>query len=822
MATRGQSPLLARGPPSDHSGDTEEEDALLTGERTSKEHHSNSATSIVRSRRWKEIGLLVWALVATAAVVILAAVYQHAVSRNSDSRGSGVGDAGGGRPSGKRNLIFMVSDGMGPTSMEMTRNWLQYTEQSPWDAALVLDEYLIGQSRTRSTSSLVTDSAAGATAFSCGLKSYNGAISILPDHSPCGSVMEAAKRKGYTTGLVVTTRITDATPAVFASHARRREMEDGIALQMIGSAHPLGRMLDLMLGGGRCHFVPNGSDGSCRADDVDVRESAKEKGWSYISTREDFDKLGTNVELPLLGLFAAGDIPYEVDRRYQNATFPSIEEMARTALNALSAATKDSDQGFFVMIEGSRIDHAGHANDPAAQVHEVLAYDRTVAAVLDFIKDSETPTLMVSTSDHETGGLATARQLHQEYPRYLWYPSVLANVSHSGAYLSHAYHAHLSSLPSASSLSTALASSEGTRTYLISLISDNLGINDATDEELDTLLQHPALAAYVFADMVSRRAQTGWSTHGHSGADVNIYSSDHKAAERLIGNRENTDVGEFLRWYLDVEDEVEKVTRELNEYMKDGSADSSWLGTVPGEDERLDGQDHLDHYAGDHRRREEQRSGLDPETQQKAPLTTRAQQHVSMSASMNQPSDEETYNPRGRTPSRSRIPVAERRKIPVAERRKIPVAERRRIDVAERRKRPVAGRGEVPVPQLPEVPVTHQHQQSTAGCRSSPAMTYHHTLFTGFPQQRTSSGLLLAESGEEFSSGSTTPTSDGGGDARARYDALLAEQEELVDSGENVGRVEMARLHEAVLRARGELEGLSAVPTEAEGLAHEE
>ncbi|KAK1082564.1 vacuolar alkaline phosphatase [Friedmanniomyces endolithicus] len=603
MATRGQSPLLACGPPSDHSGDIEEEDALLTGERTSKEHHSNSTTSIVRSR-WKEIGLLVWALVATAAVVILAAGYQHAVSRNSGSRGSGVGDAGE-RPSGKRNLIFMVSDGMGPTSMEMTRNWLQYTEKSPWDAALVLDEYLIGQSRTRSTSSLVTDSAAGATAFSCGLKSYNGAISILPDHSPCGSVMEAAKRKGYTTGLVVTTRITDATPAVFASHARRREMEDGIALQMVGSTHPLGRMVDLMLGGGRCHFVPKGNDGSCRADYVDVMKSAKEKGWSYISTREDFDDLGTDVELPLLGLFAPGDIPYELDRQYQNATYPSLEEMARTALNALSAATKDSDQGFFIMIEGSRIDHAGHANDPAAQVHEVLAYDRTVAAVLDFIKDSDTPTLMVSTSDHETGGLATARQLHQEYPPYLWYPSVLANVSHSGAYLSRAYHAHLSSLPSASSLSAALASSEGTKTYLVNLISESLGINDASDEELDTLLQQPAIAAYVFADMVSRRAQTGWSTHGHSGADVNIYSSDHKAAERLIGNRENTDVGEFLRWYLDVDDEVEKVTKELNEYMGVDGVGGSWLGTVPGEGERLDGQDHLDHSEGDHRRREE-------------------------------------------------------------------------------------------------------------------------------------------------------------------------------------------------------------------------
>ncbi|KAK1056254.1 hypothetical protein LTR74_015040 [Friedmanniomyces endolithicus] len=189
---------------------------------------------------------------------------------------------------------------------------------------------------------------------------------------------------------------------------------------------------------------------------------------------------------------------------------------------------------------------------------------------------------------------------------------------------------------------------------------------------------------------------------------------------------------------------------------------------------------------------------------------------------MDQPSDEETHEPRARTPSRSRISVAERRKIDVTERRKIPVAERRRIDVVERRKIAVAGRGEVPVAQRPEAPVTQQHRQFTAGCRSSPAMAYHQTNFPGFPQQRTSAGLLLADSEEEFSSGSSTPTSDRGEDLRARYDALLAEQEELVDSGENVGRVEMARLHEAVLRARGELEGLSAVPTEAEGLAHEE
>ncbi|KAK3110586.1 vacuolar alkaline phosphatase, partial [Teratosphaeriaceae sp. CCFEE 6253] len=202
----GESPLLSRSPPSDHSSAIEEEeDALLTGQRT---HKHASPTDVARSRWWRELGLFVWAVLATAAVVVLAVVYQHGTTTGGAGR-SGHGGGGkveNGRPEGKRNLVFMVSDGMGPTSMSLTRSWRQFTEVLPYNETLVLDQYLVGQSRTRSSSSLVTDSAAGATAFSCGAKSYNGAISVLPDFSPCGSVMEAAKRMGYTTGLVVTTR----------------------------------------------------------------------------------------------------------------------------------------------------------------------------------------------------------------------------------------------------------------------------------------------------------------------------------------------------------------------------------------------------------------------------------------------------------------------------------------------------------------------------------------------------------------------------------------------------------------------------------------
>ena len=400
---RPQQPLLSEPRPSSEiSSDRheEEEDALLTGQQKPQESKYGWLF-------WREVGAFAWALIATVAVIVLAVMYQHQQSSHPKSTGAWKH----GKPTGKRNMIFMVSDGMGPTSLALTRSFRQFETGLPSDDILVLDQHLVGSSRTRSTSSLITDSAAGATAFSCGLKSYNGAISVTPDHKPCGTVMEAAKKAGYMTGLVVTTRITDATPACFAAHVNLRSEEDLIAEQEVGF-HPLGNVVDLMLGGGRCHFLPNTTEGSCRDDDKDVVNMAKKKGFSYLDDRAGFDglKLGSAVKLPLLGLIANTDVPYEIDRRNMNDVYPSLNEMAKTALRALSDATKDSEQGFFLMIEGSRIDHAGHGNDPAAQVHEVLAYDKAFASVLDFLDKDDVEGVAVSTSDHETGGLAVARR----------------------------------------------------------------------------------------------------------------------------------------------------------------------------------------------------------------------------------------------------------------------------------------------------------------------------------------------------------------------------------------------------------------------------
>ena len=575
MAPHSEPLLRSSRPSSEHESERiEEEDALLTGEQKPQ------ASSRRSTNYWRQVGLLSWAVLATVLVITLGTLYQH--KQTPIPKPSHDGGSKASRPSGKRNLIFMVSDGMGPTSLSLTRSYSQVSQGLPFDHQLVLDEHLIGSSRTRSTSSLITDSAAGATAFACGKKTYNAGISVLPDHSACGTVLEAAKKAGYTTGLVVTTRITDATPACFASHVNKRDEEDLIAEQLIGHSHPLGRVVDLMLGGGRCHFLPNSTGGeSCRDDDTDVVTKAKESGWDYRSSRSEFDSISSDLKLPLLGLFARTDIPYEIDRADQTGKYPSLSEMAKVALDGLAAATKDSDQGFFLMIEGSRIDHAGHGNDPAAQVHEVLEYDKTFSQVLDFLDKDDVEGVLVSTSDHETGGLAAARQLNAKYPEYAWYPEVLANASHSASFLAEKLHEHVEMHPQ--------VKKDPMETYIRSqLLERGLGIYDTLAGEMDKIFQSLKFGKdqpkthEVFADMVSRRAQVGWSTHGHTAVDVNIYASNPDAAKALIGNHENTEIGEFMRDYLDLD--LDAVTADLKEK---GEVMGEWTGPGLGDATKL-------------------------------------------------------------------------------------------------------------------------------------------------------------------------------------------------------------------------------------------
>lgn len=518
------------------------------------------------------MALIVWAVLAT---VFGLYTFLHPLLESSSPGDSTV-------PNGKHNVIFMVSDGMGPASVALARNFFEHTLHGDDDnnnsergghisdlSTIALDKHFIGNSRTQSSNSYITDSAAGATAFSCALKTYNGAIGVDKDAKPCATIMEAAKLQGYRTGLVVTTRITDATPASFAAHAKQRSEEDFIAEQLVNhnDAHPFGPMVDVILGGGRCHFVPRGAPGSCRGDEKDLIGTAVSDGWHLIEDMEGLRAMdmGLNVpSLPVLGLFAAGDIPFSID--HQDDNLPHLNDTARTAVNALAAATKDSDQGFFLLVEGSRIDHAGHSNDPAAQVHEVLVYSEVVDAMIHYAKyEADVPTIVVSTSDHETGGLSVSRQVTSAYPDYLWRPEVLAHAKHSAAHLSHILreftsHSHRSRSDIVAFIKAEIVGPNG------------LGFSDVTEEELQSVVDHRHSCHDVLTQMLNTRAQVGWSTHGHSGVDVNVYGGSNypHALDELRGSNENINIGKFLGNFLHVKaSEITSLTASLRKKFGD-------------------------------------------------------------------------------------------------------------------------------------------------------------------------------------------------------------------------------------------------------------
>ncbi|KAK3839810.1 MAG: alkaline phosphatase [Linnemannia gamsii] len=458
-----------------------------------------------------------------------------------------------------RNVIMMVSDGFGPASQTYGRSFYQYKHNLAESKLTPLDEILVGTSRTRSSDSLVTDSAAGATAFSCALKTYNGAIGVDPTGNPCGTILEAAKDLGMLTGLVVTSRITHATPASFSAHVIDRDMESEIAAQQIGD-YPLTRQIDLMLGGGRCFFLPNTTQGSCRTDGRDLIKEAKEEyGWKVVlEDRGEFEALNNILPLPAMGLFHLDHMNYEIDRMQQaNETKePSLSEMTIAALTTLKDVG-GMTRGFFLMIEGSRIDMGGHNNDPVAHLHEILEYHKTVAVVKKFIEDNP-DTLVISTSDHETGGFTLGNQDDPDtFPEYLWRPEVIDRATASTEKLTlQLYHFNTQSAKEP----TQKEREQFVRTQILDL---GLGITDPTPQEIAFLSNKDVdyLKALPFlGHAISRRASLGWTTLGHTGVDVNLYAMGD-GYKNLLGNRENTDIGVVMADYLKVD--LSYITRKL-------------------------------------------------------------------------------------------------------------------------------------------------------------------------------------------------------------------------------------------------------------------
>ncbi len=286
-----------------------------------------------------------------------------------------------GQPIKPKNIILMIGDGMGLA---------QVSAGKTYKGQLNLEKMkIIGLLTTHSCDKYVTDSAAGATAMSTGYKTKNVAIGIDCNGEKRETVLEYANKIGKSTGIVVVCAITHATPAAFVAHVPDRNMQIEIAEQIAKEANA-----DLYLGGGWGWFLPK-SKGGRRNDTLDLIEVMKKRGYVYISKPEDFYNLDIKNVNKLLGLFAENHPPYSQDRK------PTLAEMTKKAIEFLS---RDKD-GFFLMVEGSQIDWAGHDNNSDQILKEMADFDDAIGVALDFAqKDGNT--LVIVTADHETGGYA--------------------------------------------------------------------------------------------------------------------------------------------------------------------------------------------------------------------------------------------------------------------------------------------------------------------------------------------------------------------------------------------------------------------------------
>jgi alkaline phosphatase len=403
-----------------------------------------------------------------------------------------------------RNVILMIPDGCGPAEVSLARAVAGHP--------LVLDGILTGAVATRSADSEVTDSAAAGTAYATGHRTRNRMVGVDPDGRPLGTLIEAAREHGMATGLVTTADLTDATPAAFVAHVSRRTLQDSIAVAL------LDHRVDVLMGGDWLHWRPE-SQGGRRADRRDLVAEHRARGGLFVRTPLELEGAQRT---PLLGLFGIGTFQMDLEIDRDPLCEPALEGMTAKALSLLAPARG----GFFLMIEGGRIDDAGHDDDPAGVAREVLAYDRAVAVALAFAR-SDGHTLVVSCADHETGGLGLGRRWGRESP-YLFHPDSLRRARASVWRMADSILADGDPVGVAERLTGCGPLDE----------SERAGLRAAAAAP-DSVRRVGLLRA--LSEVESRRARIGWTSGGHTGVDVGLYAFG-PGRERFTGLLQNTDV----------------------------------------------------------------------------------------------------------------------------------------------------------------------------------------------------------------------------------------------------------------------------------------
>lgn len=380
-----------------------------------------------------------------------------------------------------------------------------------------------GTTRTASATSLVTDSAAAATAIACGVKTYNGAIGVDAKKKRVESVAEVAKKKGKKVGIITSVTITHATPAGFYAHQSNRGQYYAIGLDLIKSG------FDYFGGGGAGNGNPSKKDKVNRGN---LYELAKKAGYKVVFGKKGFDSV-TAKDKKVWSVGAKGILGYSIDN---NKDIPNLADFTRQGIQVL-----DNPNGFFMMVEGGAIDWAGHANMGAENIHDVLALNDAVKVAIEFAKKHPKDTLIIVTGDHETGGM-TMGFAGSGYN--LW----MERLVHQKMSLPTFNHMIVTRQKKNPQLKFDDIKKDITKNFGLLFEGDKKNPMVMNKKQIESLKADFAKRRVAFAirNVLNQKAGIGWTSGAHTALPV-LTTSQGKNAQKFTGLYENTEIANRLK-----------------------------------------------------------------------------------------------------------------------------------------------------------------------------------------------------------------------------------------------------------------------------------
>lgn len=430
-------------------------------------------------------------------------------------------------------VFYFIGDGMGVNQVNATEMYLAEQDGRIGTESLLMTTFpVVTVATSYSATNSVTDSSAGGTALATGQKTYNGAIGVDVNKQPIYSVAQWAKDSGKKVGVLTSVSIDHATPAAFYAHQPDRNMYYEIATDLPKAG------FDFY--GGSGFLIPD------KEGEKNIFTLFGEAGYTVAKGMKDYSQKAPAAQKLILMQedgAEADALPYAIDRKPGDMT---LADLTRSAIDFL---TKDNNKGFFLMVEGGKIDWACHSNDPATVFEEVIDMDQAVKVAYDFYKRHPKETLIVISADHETGGLGMGTG------RYELNLKALANQKQSTDELSRSItDLRKEGRTSWDDVKSLLSEKMGFWTVLPLSWEQEKTLFNAYGESMvkgnpkfeESLYSRTEPLASAAKRVMSQIAMIGWTSGGHSGGYVPLFVIG-PGSEKFQGKRNNIDIPNTIR-----------------------------------------------------------------------------------------------------------------------------------------------------------------------------------------------------------------------------------------------------------------------------------